>query len=317
MQDAANSFDQPLADLSKTDWLIKLEEIVQEHGNFTALGARHLAAYIEGEDDATTLLVSFETIQGIRALSETAQPLGWDLNKAMGWANLCIASDGDTWFRDGDVYDHLDMLTDDGFFDAFDKIVFYGAGPCGYAAAAYSVTAPGSTVVMIQPQATLDPRITEWDERFTEMRRMGFTSRYGYAPDMLDAANDAYVLYDPAMHLDAMHAALFTKKHVTKLPMRHMGGAIQSDLMELQLLYRVLSKAGTGKLNRHSFAELYRLRRTYPSYLRRVLAALDKQERPGLAYMLAKNVTSRMNAPRFQRRLNELKAALGKEDASG
>ena len=316
MQDAANSFDQPLADLTKQDWLLKLEQIVQEHGTFTPLGKRHLAAYIEGEEDTTTLLVSFENIEGIRVLSDTAQPLGWDMNKAMGWAHLCLASDGDTWFRDPHVFEHIDALTDDGFFDAFDNIIFYGAGPCGYAAAAFSVAAPGSTVVMIQPQATLDPRVAEWDDRFTDMRRTDFTARYGYAPEMLDAAKDAYVLFDPAEHLDAMHAALYTKSHVTMLRLRHMGNAIQSDLIALQMLYRVLAKAGNGKLDAQSFAAIYRGRRNYPPYLRRILAALDRQKRPELAYMLARNVTSRMNAPRFQRRLNELAATLGKDAAS-
>ena len=34
------------------------------------------------------------------------------------------------------------------------------------------------------------------------------TSRYGYAPDMLDAAHRGWVLYDPRERLDAMHSAL-------------------------------------------------------------------------------------------------------------
>ena len=41
----------------------------------------------------------------------------------------------------------------------------------------------------MQPQATLDPRVAEWDDRFLHMRRTDFTDRYGYAPDMLDAAS--------------------------------------------------------------------------------------------------------------------------------
>ena len=81
------------------------------------------------------------------------------------------------------------MMT--GFFDDFDHVVFYGAGPCKYAAAAFSVAAPAATVDAIQPQTTLDPRITDWDDRYMKMRRTDFTSRYGYAPDMLDAAEQA------------------------------------------------------------------------------------------------------------------------------
>lgn len=317
MQDSEISFDQPLVGLSKRDWLVTLARITRELGAFSALGDQHFSAFIEGEDDeASTLLVTFETIQGIRALSETAQPLGWDLAKAFGWAHLCICSDGDTWFRDEAVWNHIDKLTDDGMFDTYDRVLFYGAGPCGYAAAAFSVAAPGSTVVMVQPQATLDPRVTEWDDRFIEMRRSDFESRYGYGPDMLDAAREAFVLYDPAQTLDAMHAALFTKPHVTKLRLRHMGGAIQSDLIDMQILYRVLAKAGQGHLNTTSFAKLYRARRGYPPYLRRILASIDAQHRDDLALMLTRNVTSRMNAPRFQRRLSQLEAKTGTEKAA-
>jgi len=109
-----------------------------------------------------------------------------------------MISDGDTWFRDPQIFNFFDRLIDDGFFEEFDNVVFYGVGPCGYAASTFSVAAPGSTVVVVQPQATLDPRMTEWDDRFKHMRNTSFTNRFGYAPDMLDACAQAYVLYDPA-----------------------------------------------------------------------------------------------------------------------
>jgi hypothetical protein len=46
------------------------------------------------------------------------------------------------------------------------------------------------------------------------MRRTDFTGRYGYAPDMLDAAEQAYVIYDPYERLDAAYAAMFTRSNV-------------------------------------------------------------------------------------------------------
>jgi hypothetical protein len=42
---------------------------------------------------------------------------------------------------------------DDGFFDEFEQVIFYGSGSSGYAAAAFSVAAPGATVIAVQPQA--------------------------------------------------------------------------------------------------------------------------------------------------------------------
>jgi len=306
MQKSGLDFDPDLADLPKAGWLGKLAEIGEAEGFFRPLGRRHFACHIERGD---TLIVTFETQQGIRGLSERAEPLGWSLVRARGWSHLCVASDGETWFRDRAVFGLFDQLIDDGFFDIYETVLFYGAGPCGYAAAAFSVAAPGARVVTIQPQATLDPRVTEWDDRFTDMRRTDFTTRYGYAPDMLDAAAEAFVLYDPAETLDAMHAALFTRAGVTKLRMRHMGDAIQSEMMDMGMLVPLLDAVATGTLDLQRFARLYRARRENPAYLRRLLSAADQRDSDVLAFMLTTNVTSRMKAPRFQRRLADIQRA--------
>ncbi|NNK15681.1 MAG: phosphoadenosine phosphosulfate reductase [Sulfitobacter sp.] len=306
MTDETPTLDTSLVDLPRQEWLSLVDQIADEDGYVQNLGRRHHAIFIE---EGSTLLVTFETLQGIQALSDLGQPLGWEMIKDHGWSHLCLASNGDTWFRDPAVYSYFDRLVDDGFFDEFDKVVFYGAGPCGYAAAAYSVSAPGAHVVAIQPQATLDPRLTEWDDRFTDMRIQDFTSRYGYAPEMLDAAEHAYVLYDPREQLDAMHAALFTRPNVTKLRMRFMGDALQTDLLEMGTWGALIKAAGEGTLTEQAFAKLYRARRDYRPYLRNLLDALEADERAPLIEALCTNVTSRMRARRFAFRLKEIRQA--------
>ncbi|GAA6201705.1 phosphoadenosine phosphosulfate reductase [Aquicoccus sp. SU-CL01552] len=301
--DDEGGIDVSLADLNKAEWKAALIAQAEAHGMSQELGPHHLATFI---DKKPTLLVTFETLQGIRTLSETAQPFGFDMVKAQGWSHLCVMSNGDTWFRDPAVYGFFDQLIDDGFFEDFDRVLFYGAGPCGYAAAAFSVAAPGATVIAVQPQATLTARMTEWDDRFVEMRRTDFSDRYGYAPDMLDAADHAFVLYDPRQPLDAMHATLFARSNVSRLRMPFMGGALQTQLIEMKLLYRLLSLAGAGKLTERKFHELYRARRDHMPYLRNLMAHLDQTERPYLTMMLCRNVTSRMWARRFRRRLDQL-----------
>lgn len=305
MQDTPNTFDQPMAGLKKSEWLAKLAEIADAHGFYQDLGPRHASSYIDEQD---TLLVTFETIQGIQALSDTGQPAGFDLVRALGWSHLCIVSDGDTWFRDDKVFEYFDNLTDDGFFDEFERVIFYGAGPGGYAACAFSVASPGATVVAIQPQATLDPKDASWDDRFPHMRRTDFAGRYGYAPDMLEAADQAFIIYDPRQNLDAMHAALFRRPNVSALHTPFMGGSVQSDLLEMQLLYRILAKAGAGKLTPASFARIMRARRDHAPYLRNLLAELDRAERPVLARALCENVVERMPAPKIKRRLDAMRA---------
>ena len=190
-------------------------------------------------------------------------------------------------------------------------MVFYGAGPCGYAAAAYSIAAPGARVLALQPQATLDPRVAEWDERFIRQRRLDFTSCYGYAPDMIDAAQEAFVIYDPEELEDAMHAALFTRPNVHKLRLRHAGGSLQFSLRNMKILSRLIALGGTGRLTPEIFAKLARARREDRQYLRNLLRHLDDKGRTKLAYALCKNVTTRMDGvPAFERRLKGLETRL-------
>jgi len=309
-QDPISLSDRSLSGLKKAEWLAQLADIAEDSGQFETLGKRHIAARIDGvEVGSGTLLVTFETMQGIQLQSDIGQPLGWDLVRTQGWSSLCVISDGDTWFRDPHVYAMFDRLTDDGYFEEFDRVVFYGAGPCGYAAAAFSVASPGAVVLSVQPQATLDPRVTEWDNRFTHMRRTSFSDRYGYAPDMLDAAAHCFVLFDPTEDLDAMHAALFTRPNVTKLRLRHMGDALQGDLIEMDILDDLLIAIAEDTLTEQRFARLARSRREHPSYLRNMLGHLDSTQRPYLAMLLCRNVVQRMNAPRIRRRLDALEKA--------
>lgn len=310
MQDGLENLDESLAGLAPEQWRQRMIALAEQHGMYQSLGDRHFATFI---DQDNTLLVTFETVQGIHNLSEQAQPLGFDLVKNLGWSHLCVISDGDTWFRENRVYGFFDQLIDDGFFEEFDKVVFYGAGPCGYAAAAFSVASPGATVVAVQPQATLDPQMAEWDERFVEMRRTSFTDRYGYAPDMLDAADHAFVLYDPREQLDAMHAALFSRSNVTRLRLPNMGDTLQTRLIEMEILYHVLSLAGADKLTPLRFWQLYRARRNNMTYLRRMVGRLEEQDRPYLTALLCRNVAERLRAPRFRRRFKTLekRAAAG------
>ena len=306
MTDGIFTLDSSLADLPRHQWLDAVEQIVDEDGHIEALGRQHHAIFFE---EGANLIVSFETLQGIQVLSDLAQPLGWDMLREGGWSSLCLASNGDTWFRDPAVYAYFDRMVDDGFFDEFENVVFYGAGPCGYAAAAFSVASPGARVMLIQPQATLDPRVTEWDDRFADMRRTDFTSRYGYAPEMLDAADRAFVLYDPRQTLDAMHAALFTRPNVEKFRLRFMGDALQTDLLEMGIWTPLIDAAGDGTLDAAAFARLYRARREHRPYLRNLLDALEPTGREALIEALCRNVGTRIRGRRFVARLQQLKAA--------
>lgn len=311
MQENLEILDEDLSGLKPAQWEKRLAALTEELGMFQPLGPKHCATFL---DQGNTLLVTFETVQGIHNLSKLAQPLGFDMVKSQGWSHLGLLSSGDTWFRNDRVFGFFDQLIDDGFFDEFDNVIFYGAGPCGYAAAAFSVAAPGATVVAIQPQATLDPRMTEWDERFVEMRRVSFTDRYGYAPDMLDAAKQAFVFYDPYERLDAMHAALFARKNVTRLRVPNLGAAVQTRMIEMDILSSILEQAASDDFNEAEFGRLFRARRDNSSYLRSLMGRLDQFDRPFMQVLLCRNVVSRLSAPRFRRRLQNLEKRAAEGD---
>ncbi len=311
MQDSPPPFDTSFNGLDWVSWLRAAEEVAGDDGYVERLGPRHAAIFVE---EKPTLLVSFESRQSILGLSQTEHPLGWSMVKALGWSHLCLLCDGETWFRDRTVYGYFDRLVDDGFFDEFEQVIFYGEGACGYAAAAFSVAAPGAKVVALRPQATLDPRITEWDDRYAEMRRVAFDDRYGYAPDMLDAAEHAFVLYDPEIALDAMHAALFTRHNVTKFRVRFLGSRLEQALTEMDVLLRILAQVSSGKLNRLSLARLFRARRGHVPYLKRVLARLERENRLYLVALWSQAVMREIPGPRFRRAMRTAFAAADTKD---
>jgi hypothetical protein len=284
-------------------WYARMETVGAEQGRFEQIGANHAALFI---DQASTLLVTFECADTIRNTRMDQMPLAATLVDEAGWSQLTLIAEGDTWFRDPAVFAFFDRLVDEAFFDDFERVVFYGAGMCGYAAAAYSVAAPGSTVIALCPQATLDPRITEWDDRFYAYRRLCFSNRYGYAPDMIDAAHRAYILYDPQIPLDAMHAALFTRSNVVKLRCRHLGATLETNLLNMGVLTELIDAACEGQMSPRVFFQLLRARRRYLPYLRQLLRHVDRSGRPYLAALLCRTAMRRTSRPRFRRRLEEL-----------
>ena len=305
IDDADEGCDRPAQDAARPDragWLAAIEEIGEEAGYFQTVGSRHWAFF---SDDSPVLLVTFETVADIRSRTD-GLPMGYALARDHGWSSLCLIADGETWYRDASVYRYVDRLVDDAFFEDFDRVVFYGAGMGAYAACAYSVAAPGATVLALAPVATLDPALAGWDSRHARHRRMTFTDRYGYAPDMTEGAGDVFVVFDPAEPLDAMHAALFARPHVTALRARRIGGAVEQALEGLQILSPLITAACEGTLDAPLFHRMLRKRRGYGPYLDRLMDRLETTGRFALAALTARSVLSRATSPRLTRRLAEL-----------
>lgn len=288
----------------RASWLEAIDAIGEDAGYFQTLGAKHWAYFF---DDDPILLVTFETVDSIRA-NANQLPTGEAVARKNGWSHLCIIADGDTWFRDAAVYRFFDRQVDDAFFEDFDSVVFYGAGMGGYAACAYCVTAPGATVLAISPRATLDPARVAWDKRDMGHRRLDFTARYGYAPDMTEGAGQVFLAYDPEFAPDAMHASLFARPWVTPLQTRHLKDQVEIALGQMGILTQMIEVAAKGRLSPKCFARLWRARRKYTPYLKTLLGKAKVSKHPEREFKICNNVTRRLNAPVFRKRLVELEA---------
>ncbi|SLN47666.1 hypothetical protein ROA7450_02364 [Roseovarius albus] len=308
MHDTPPSLDQSLGGLQWQGWLEAAEDVADQDGYVEYLGPDHAAILIEKKP---ILLVTFESFGSVSARTENAHPLGWSMVRTLDWSHLCLISKGDTWFRDERVYGYFDRLVDDGFFEDFEQVIFYGAGACGYAAAAYSVAAPGAKVLLLQPQATLAPELTEWDDRFRHMRRTDFSSRYAYAPDMIEAAEKVFLLYDPEIRADAMHAALFNRPNVEQFRTRFMGAALEPALVRMEVILRMLAQVSSDRLDITNIARLCRARHGDPRYQLNLLRRLRQEERHKLIVLLCKRVLKERSAPLFRTALENSEQMLG------
>ena len=306
--DTIEIFDAGEAE-SDADWLAIMDEIGEEAGYFEPLGAHHSAFF---SDMGTVLLVSFETVQGIRSAGGGQMPLGYQIAAPRGWSSLTLIADGPTWYRDRAVYGYFDRLIDDAFFEDFDHVVFYGAGKDGYGAAAFSVAAPGSTVLALAPQATLDTDSAEWDRRFMKARRLDFTSRFGFAPDMAEGSERVFIVYDPIQQVDAVHAALFRGNHVTKMRARNIGRDPQAELARIDALRPLIDAACRGTLSDGDFYRLWRARRDNVHYLGRLIGRIQSQNRPERLLWALRIANRRADHPQLKQALARAEAAAAK-----
>jgi len=302
------------ADLTDAEWLERLKRVGEKDGYYTQLGQDHAAVFVERSHDV--LFVAFETLAGIRSLSDNGMPVAFDVSARRGWSHLTLIADRESWFRSNSVITYFDRLDDFSFFEDFDRVVFYGAGMCGYAAAVYSVAAPGSFALLVAPQATLERGRTEWDTRFPAARRMDFRRRYGYAPDMLEAARAAYVIYDPDETEDAMHASLFAGPNIIRHRYRRgRAGTIDTDLRTLALIERLAEAAANGVLTPGRLARVLRARRDHLPYLRSLLARVLAEDRPQLTARLCRAVLASKQVPSFRHHLEVAERRLGSGEA--
>jgi hypothetical protein len=116
------------------------------------------------------------------------------------------------------------------------------------------------------------------------------------------------LVFDPTMAPDAMHAALFRAPHIVKLPARHASNHITTVLEQTKQLQGVIEQAMNNTLTPTAFSRIWRTRRNNGLYLRGLLGKAEQSGKPERELRICKNVTARLRAPRFAKRLAQLLA---------
>lgn len=301
----------PLEEPTQTAWKENLAEIGAREGFYEELGDQHSALFVKR---GKTLIVTFENLDHVYGNSEDRMPWGYGFVVSRDWSMLGMMANDWTWYRDGSVFDFFDRLRDQGFFRDFDKVVFYGASMGAYAASVFSAAAPGATVICISPQATLDREIASWETRYHKAWRRSFSGRYAYGPDMVQAAENVYIFYDPRAPLDAMHAALYRGENITKFRCRFMGHRIASLWLQLGILKPVIEGCVDGTLGAVDFYKSLRIRRDNKRFQKEMLHRLEAWNRPKLLIDYCAAVLARRHAPHFRNARNRAQSELAKKD---
>lgn len=292
-------------------WRKTLEAIAKKDGFFKELGPKHKTIYIPQPGElGKTLVVVFDNLDDVRQDSDRL-PWAVDFIASQGWSSLGFMAHGPTWYRDEHVHDFFDKLRDEGFFKKFERVVFYGTSMGGYAAAAFSIVSPGATVVAVNPQATLDRSITNWEPRYHKSWRYDFTGRYGYAPKMVESAKNMWLFFDSKITEDSMHACLFQGDNITKIRCPFMGHGMLSFWRQIGVLKPVISGCVNDTISKTQIHAMMRQRRDVPKYQKAIMQHLKNINRPKLVVRYCDAVTARRGAPHFANAAKEARKALG------
>ena len=253
---AEDTVGEDTASEDRAEWLAHMARIGADHGFFDRIGEAHLALFVQEGD---TLLVSFDTTETARTTRPGGMPLGFAAVQARQVSFLSVMAEGETWFRDPDLFAFFNTLRDQGFFESFARVVVLGLGPmAGHAACVFSSVVPGATVITAHPAATLAPDLAGFDDRFRAKRRLDFDGPFGDAAALVRGAERVLLFHDPYAPVDAAHAAQFRGETILRIPLRFRGKMVERLVADPVLLVPLLRSIDAGDLTAERVFEFLR-----------------------------------------------------------
>ena len=259
-----------------------LSEILPAHsrpGFYEKLGS-HAACFVDRGPQQ--LVVSFDNLSDAGNPNYDVEPWAAKFLRDQGWSHLGILAPGPSWFRDAQLINFLDHLAADGFFHQFEKVAFVGTSMGAFASLVFSDLAPGSNVVALSPQSTLDSSLVPWEHRFRKGQVQDWTLPYSDAANSLARTDRAYVLFDPFVEPDLLHINRLPQDRLTLLKGFWFGHKTAVVLRRLDLLKPVMTAAIKGTLSEKDFYRQIRDRKNLLLYRRNVEAHLTSRGRERL-----------------------------------
>ncbi len=264
---------------------------------------QHFAVFLERSD---TLVVTFDNKKST-SLSGARYPWAYKFVEKLGASHLGIMTKRrNDWFRQSDLFDFFDELTDTEFFDQFSKVIFYGSSMGGYGASAFSAAAFGSHVILYSPQTTLYKSITPWETRYEKAYKRGNWDdpRYRDGAASLRLASRVDVFVDPYFDADWKHADRMDRRNTHYHFLPFQGHQVPEILMSLPDFQPFLRNLCLDEENKSSFTEVYRGRRNVQDYVRNLASAAVEKGKPVRADVImeaASNIHPSWNFPKYRR----------------
>lgn len=182
--------------------------------------------------------------------------IGWGIQELAkhGWSVLAIKAREPDWFLKPDLAEFFRGPSFSKLIKSKKRVILYGLSMGGFGAFVYSTMVPGSVVLAISPQSTLDPAKVPWEKRFDYALGEDWTGPIGDVNTLTPAHAEAYVLYCPGNKFDGPHMDRLDRfGPITYLPLdgnTHTPGGL---LMEGGFLKALVAEVAKGPIDESIF----------------------------------------------------------------
>ncbi len=287
--------------------LDRIRAICEAEGGFWLETDHHVLCYRPGRD---RLIVSFDNLSSDRETS-FRKPFGHDLMVAQGWGNLGVIVKRKDWFQCPQLKAAMVAVAEAGLYARYPGVSLYGSSMGAFGAALFAGLAPGAVVLAFAPQSTLRPKLVPFETRYRYGRGLGdWSGDFTDAARSIRTASRAYVLYDPCLEQDRLHAARLTGPNVLHIPLPHFDHKLPPMLLRMGILKEFTLLALRGELDLAQARRMLRRRRDAIPYVLSLLAAAQARGHARLALKAAESVAKRVDNHRLKALRKDLAQAI-------